>query len=45
MRMKKYQNSQHFLKPDTPSIQYNLYLLKGISEKFVGFILNLKNTN
>ena len=45
MKMKKYQNSQHFLKPDALSIEYNLYPLKERAEKFVGFILDLKNIN
>lgn len=43
--MKKYQKSQHFLKPDTLSVEYNLYPIKGTVEKFVGFVLDLKNTN
>lgn len=45
MRMKKYKNSHHFLKSDALSIEYNLYPLKGTAQKFVGFTLELKNTN
>lgn len=37
--------SQHFLQPDTLSVEYNLYPIKGTAEEFVGFVLDLKNTS